>query len=247
MNFRKVLFLYLLFFNTVLFAQQAPGYLGKRFSLDYGSSFFPALGANEGSDESALTINKRNSFGFNYVRTRDNSLGVHIEMVKTQFLFNRELYSNGVYYYPKTDARGDISAVFISLESKKYLNKHIAPVGSYFSYKLFYTRYSLTYDNNNIFEGHYSYEDNAETKLVLGNYGPFGAMGGAIAFGKQHLFFQRLLFNYEMQVGLLLPKIKWTSDIYNEKPADYVQTLASKRLMMHNLFNFKVGLGYLIF
>ncbi|MCF8299327.1 MAG: hypothetical protein K9J13_17390 [Saprospiraceae bacterium] len=242
---------------------QAPGYQGKRLSVNYNIFINPALSNPTMSDfesenysgsgsyygiERIFTFNKRNRISFDYVLSRRNSIGIGFEFFKTRFKLNEnDLFSSRYEYTRQYLARingyiGNISTSIVNAHYTFYSNESIAPLGKYTQIDLGIIRYSAEFDDKKFSE---SFRDE------FANYSPYNAWYFGLNYGRKRIFFDRLILDYGVQ-GCFIPGSylykNWFD--FNElsfTERNYLKETSKNRLFHHMLINIHFGIGFLIF
>jgi len=214
----KKLFLYLILLFTSVNIYAQPGYLGKRLSLHLSGDFFPSF-KNDGTlNTIGITFRGIKSTGgmlASYVSSENNI----IELGFTQFKD-----WNAIYDYKIDDITGIdyIKQNCLVFNYKMFHKKAIPPIGAYLKLSIGITQ--------NMFAKNIDF-DNPETL--------YGIKIGA-GFGKQRVFFNRIVFDYGLTSYLNILGIK---QIITSNSFD----LPIERVISHDYLNIHIGIGYLLF
>jgi len=276
MKYLNNLLALMLFFFIVneAVSQKAPGYMGRRLSVNYSSILLPNVSnVNKNGDKGFTNLNYKHRLSLEYSLNRKRSIGFAFEMYNTGIEYNFEIEQSlndegqnsssyrSLRYYP--EGYGKISAKSFSLYKVNYRNG-ISPLGKHMilGVKVIFASTDLSeltfhgspylYD----FEGPIpNYE---KTKESLKNT-EFGFVWG---YGVNRIIQDRVLISFGFDFTILpfafIDYVKSKSDIYNfEDGADQYssynsqeelfKTYTAKRLFSHELFNLKIGIGFLAY
>jgi|JI8StandDraft_1071087.scaffolds.fasta_scaffold47562_2 hypothetical protein len=235
----SIISLFFLFTNSLIFAQ-APGYMGKRFSLEANGSLNFANLPNEngemsifsskeigGSSKSPLAFNTRYGLTLNFATTRKHMVSFGYERVATGlgWRFN----GSGQDNYVRVNGYSQVFSLGISTSRKK----SIAPFGAY-------TRWTAQVSYNQIVpvevKGRYNVSDLRDYSYI--DYG-IGFEHGArkIIFGKLLLGFS---YRVNIPLGLVLNRNPGGSEDANTQISE-----ARTRFFWHSLLMFNTTLGYM--
>ena len=254
---------------------QAPGYLGKRFIVNYDLYTMLALrNPNENGNSGISSFNTRNVFSVDWVTGLSQSVGLSFHLTKSQFDFNQKFEYNyqyiDVWGSPRDDVtstdygdtKGQLTAYAIGLHTNLYLNQFIAPIGVYFKPEILFVYMNATFDdslaNKNLAKNTVS---GAEVMLKypkLANESPFFTVAIGATIGTHYIFFDRLIFDIGFQIGIMyadnmLSQLKPSgseidgTSTNNINESNYIKVAAENRLMSQYFLNINAGLGILIF
>ncbi|HYV94519.1 MAG TPA: hypothetical protein VE978_22285 [Chitinophagales bacterium] len=195
---------FILLFCYHAFAQ-APGYVGKKFSLYYNPAFFITV-YNSGGD--GPSINLRHDFSADYVVSKSIALGGSVKLISLK-LNNDFYHTDYVEGHLSKAFEGvvKLSGPVFSVYVKKFSFRkrgYIAPVGVYNKIEFCVGSYSgktdrvgTPYDPDS-----YDYVNRFE---YLGFNNHLTTAGFIYSFGRQSLFFDRLFVTTGGSLGLMLP------------------------------------------
>lgn len=237
----STIFLFLLFTNSLVFAQ-APGYMGKRFSLEANGSLNFANLQNENGEvsilslersgiasKSVLAFNTRYGLTLNFATTRKHMVSLGYERAATGLGWRTNGNSNASDNYVRTNGYSQILSLGISTSRKK----SIAPFGAY-------TRWTAQVSYNQIIpvevKGRYNDNDLRDYSYI--DYG-IGFEHGArkVIFGKLLLGFS---YRINVPFGLVLNRYPGENDFASERINE-----ARIRFALHSLLMFNTSLGYM--
>jgi hypothetical protein len=247
---RKVIFILLII--TGFYSQaQVSGYQGKRFLLNYHQYFMSALtGPNQNGENGVTSFNLHNRVGFDFVLSRSLCMGLDFHFFKTCFKFQNTSidYFDPIYgIYSSADLNisgmlGYSSVTGIGIHLKKYFVNNIAPLGNYFEFEIVDFFQSVSYNKEKL------QAQNPLIVLDIPNLSPYNSAAISISYGKKSIFFNRLVFDYGMQTGIVFNG--FTSELsFSNTHFDmntYFDESVKSRLFSHYIFNIHLGLGLLV-
>ena len=254
---------------TILSADaQAPGYLGKRFMVNYDLYTFPAISnPNVNGEKGISSFNIRHVFSVDYVTGLNHSVGLSFHLTKTQFEFKREFnftyqYMDGYGEKETTteliyfgDLKGELSAYAIGLHTNLYFNQFLAPLGTYFKPEILLVNFRATFDSD--LANKYLRDNINHAMLtfpVLANKKAYTTVAIGATLGTHYIFYDRLIVNIGFQVGWVVGGKKMSewmendglvSDKINED--NFIPISAKSRLMSQYFINIDAGIWLLIF
>jgi len=265
---RAFLIFFLIVISGYFALAQAPGYMGKKFTVNYDLYTFPAISNPNANGETGISsFNFRHDFSVDYVTGLNKSIGLSFHLTKTQFEFKRGF--NFTYQYPDGyggkittnsemyygDTKGELSAFAIGLNTNLYFNQFIAPLVTYFKPEILLINFRATFDdslaNSNLLK---NVGGIMLTYPVLANKKSYTTVAIGATLGTHYIFFDRLIFNIGFQFGWVVGGKKMgelvgsngiTSEKINEN--NYIAVSAKSRLMSQYFINIDAGLGILIF
>lgn len=243
----------------LLAQKNVPGYMGKRWNLQYHAYLSPALNPNSsdvkfdgGYIDNTLSVNLQHHITAAFTYSKRIEFLVEYNMANTNFDPYPENTDNldlSTLYYPGMKARG--GAVGIRLYSK-----HFAPLGSHVGFKVGYTRLSIE-------DLSYTYTDYDGLKQpTTVNGGTKGAPTLTASFGNNRVIKDRLVLSYGLDLTL------YTGVLFNElglfgvfesldntfypeygnqdsNQEAYMNTAVVRYTLM-SMVNFKLGIGILL-
>lgn len=244
---KKYLLSFLFLFSAQqLLHAQVPGFRGKRLMLDYHLSLNPRLSylgySEDLSELGKHQPNVAHNVGFDYIVTRNISLGVSVKKYKTQTEF---YFGGGVYENLHTF---NMSAQWVTLRLKLFdFNRKgfIAPLG-------FYNCFEIGLGTAHLLNG----KKINTTKVIDGSTMPVTkdpALGLFYSTGVQGSFWGRLLIHAAVQVGVV-PAVVSINDILEETVVhivwsndQYYKMAVNNRMNNFMLMSVNVGIGLMIF
>ena len=242
------------FFFLFLFASSAqervPGYMGRKCSIVWSTFFSPAMSvpnseATKMAPIQSLSIN----YVFNY--RKEISLSIMYGKGRVSNGYFRSgpdpnysyysYYSNEPYYtFPEHNEYSAISSFGVSLGLKLFRRARFAPDGGYLKWE------GIAYSNSvkiNPYE--YTYV-NGSNNLVM-HYGgtkKFAAFGGGFGFGRQRIFFDRMVVDMGIRAAIVL------GFVYNAEQNSYEASIMQKatdQLSTQEILSVRLGIGFLAF
>ncbi len=238
----QLIIAFLLIANTSTFAQKAPGYMGKRLSVGGSGQFMSAFrGPNKNGESGFISFNDQYSIDLEYATQRKASLKFSYGFFKTQKDYKKLIENdfNGDYEIPY-NVKTELNVQTISLEYRMFRTS-IAPYGRYLGVFANYKSIQLNQDK---------YFETLEISKRLQYDNPITLLSIGISFGKQRIFFDRIVVDYgisamlPLSLGKLpLPLLK----VNRSNVKDHENEYSVQRAVFHDYFNFKFGLRYLLF
>ena len=204
------------------YAQNIPGYQGKRTYLEYNLHSSPTFnhvnangeqfGFSSKSNRSILAWNVRHKFNLNYVTKRNSEIGGSISFGKTGIL-------------DENDWLGSVRFTSLGFNYNRYLVKTtgaLAPLGRYIGFETQYIQIAASPVNVPRVDYHAFY------------------LGAGI--GTRRVFKDFIILNLSMQTGFAIPLNFNKSDshlLYQEQ--------VTGRVFNHFIYEMNVGLGILLF
>jgi hypothetical protein len=210
--------------SSVLVAQ--PGYQGKKYLVKYSGLISPAWSnATYGATAKLLNFNLTHNLSLSRVLSRRTMLGIKGSYARTSVPYS--------YMYLNKDLYGDevslikASAYSVGLEYYIFKKKpgNLAPLGGYVM-----TECNLMWIAMN------------DTKYHHTLYG-FNKINVGVWLGQQKIYFNKLVLDVAVGTQLLISSEATSvfSSTYDGNPQENTES----RMFKRNLFNLKVGVGYL--
>lgn len=214
-----------------------PGFMGKRFQLQVNAgtffNFFEPYAYDQPYGQAYFGMNWKVGGDFHYVMTPKSSIGAFFQYSNTAAVVNNYYGSPSTFgVFPLVN----LNLFYTGLSFKTYFGNNIAPVGPYFQIKcgasIMDINYVKTSDRSVFFN------------LTKGDF----LLN--IAFGRQHVIKKIITLDYGVELGLtglgsgILPV--YDTSIYDYKDpitGDILKAEVGRRIIIHNAFNFYVGLG----
>lgn len=246
----------------LVFAQgkNVPGYMGKRFNLQYQMFLWPSFNnpnnseaavGSDGYTDVSTSLNMQHHIVGGFSITKQIDLIADVSFANTNFdpYYNLYELDPSNLKYPGMSAMG--GAVGIRIYAH-----HFAPLGSHITFKVGYTHlqieslsYTLRADDFNP----------AESYTIEG--GTKGAPTITTGFGNNRIIADRIVVNYGIDFTFFAGGVRnWKAFFMDEPAGDYIyyrdgnsmsnQTAylkkASARYAMHCAVNLKLGIGLLL-
>jgi len=257
----KLLFviIFLIGSSKVSAINKAPGYLGMKAIVYYNPLLFPSwINPNQNNKRTFISVNYKHNLEFEYIMTRTYSFGATFKYYSTftdpeNFVkITKEVVdtsSGWTNYYTSTfqlDTALHLGAMHFGLFYKTYAtNNSLAPLGSYFK---------LSFEMINSWLKNKSPEtttasDNDNNKLALRDNGAITKYLISMKFGKQNIYYDRMILNVGFQFGWVLKNYGLKNLTRSIEPTenDYLEILTSTRIWHHNFMNLSFGIGVLLF
>lgn len=256
------------------YGQSTFGYLGKRVYVNGNISAGPSLLGKNIKGNTNFNINLTGTGSFNFVLNKKNVFEVNYKRY-TDIATIRDLYysalpdpidifsSNnsdlGYYRFYTNEVGFSYQFFFKNLD---------APLGGYasiglgFAFSKLQTSYNVIANRN---DGYYYDNQTRQREIVSydNEKGPIISPIIRFGLGKQTVFGKRFFYNYGIDIGINLGGIgsvitPFIDDFigdygyYNEiitedELNDYTKSGIQRRVFMNQLFNFRMGVGMLIF
>ncbi len=215
MKIKKIIFLFIFLYPSLMALGQAPGYVGKRFSIEYNINH-SVLSNTEFQSLRYLTHNFTHNIWLNYATTKKTSLSVGVSHLKHDIDLDKQYtIFDEVEYGGK-----QMKSTTISLAVKKFRNS-ISPIGHHFN---FFIGYSF---NN------YYFFPNEKDKITEQRNFKFNSPIIGIGFGKSILVGNGIYILYGVDLAYALKDY----EEYSNQPKGSYLTLT-------NLAKVKFGVGY---
>lgn len=224
---KKLLIILVFMVAGITCFSQRVGFMGKHFSLNAGLLVYPALYHPVANDQAAQAyFTSPQWFGINYklnvnldaIVSKKSTVGFDFNYYHTAASIDTSLTIPGSFY-----ATREFDAFAIGAHYRVFFGNTKAPVGFYYKVETGGTLYSM----NGYTTGGSWY---------VNNY-----------FGRQHVFFGRLILDYGFSFGLVVPTIY---NYYNPLPDTFENRLSQAgnlRSMWHYGINLYGGVGVLLF
>lgn len=262
MRLRHILILLVSLPLIGLAQKNIPGYMGKKWSIQYQLFLWPSFN-NPNSEEVTVkpdaydeytdvktSINLQNHIVASYTVSKRIDVIFDFNFSKTNFDLYSDVYTldQSTLTYPEIKAKGGAAGIRI-------YTKHFAPLGSFLSFKLGYTKLEiegLSYSTNE-----YSYVPNTDFTIEGGTkHAPTATMG----FGTNRIISNRFIINYGVDFTFFAGGLFNWKTIRNEFSGDYLDLesgntsynqeiylkKAAARYAMMCMVNLKIGVGILL-
>lgn len=213
---------------SVLISAQFAGYMGKRFSLFTDMSVYPALYnpvvAGQTYTPSTNPLLAMHWYGFNYRITAGFDVIVSQKSVLGADFnyYHSAVQLDTSYSSFSNEVVQDFDGFAVGAHYKVFFGRNPAPVGFYYRIETGATFYTML------------------GKTTAGNW----YMNHSV--GRQHVFFDRLILNYGLSFGFVMP----TVDFYGNYVSTFEGRLsrnANLRSLSHFGMNLYFGVGVLLF
>jgi hypothetical protein len=247
---------------------QAPGYMGYRKIVSYDLYLSPALiSPNYQGDKGIASYNYRHVLNFDFANDLHHTIGFSASYTRSKSNFIRPV--NGTFRYIHqgetmyTDelsfgnTSSEISVYGIGLNLKKIMSdNYIAPLGWYFKPEFTLFIINSSFDAREMDVNVYmelanksSYDDKLLNYPAIDNNITCIAEGLSVMFGKQTIYFDRIVINIGVEMGYVFGGMKFQELLGETSPKSipeegYTQTQSKSRLCGINFFNFVTGIGY---
>ncbi len=203
---------------------QAPGYLGFNSHLQGDISSFLAIRPFTQDKDSSININLRYGAHWEQVISRRFSVGASMHRLSTSFWYEDEAP------FGKGKLESWDMGIFIRMYSFRKRG-NIAPIGQYQQLEVLYLSYQLTDVDRLYFP---------DGRKELGTFSDIGLL---YSFGTQRIIWDRFSLNIGVSIGTVLGLFSSNDPLDTED----IKRFATERLQGHFLFNFKGGIGVLLF
>lgn len=247
---------------SLAFSQKAPGYLGKRFSLEYNAFLFPSF-RNPNSDEfnvpddsdigqKGVSMNFQHNLVGQWSFSKRSSLVGNIGFVSTNYLPLTSLNSNVI-----VDAYPSMNAINFDAGMRIFF-QHYAPLGKYFEFRIGVASVSTAdYDYGLVFRNTLG---NIDTATVTIGGGTKTLPTIAIAWGVNRIINDKFIISYGFDVKMFPGGLGYNMTLLTDAPRnDFIPdegnsadnqkellNMAAGRYAMHCALNLRVGIGILL-
>lgn len=221
-NLQKWLLVTFCLVTQLVYAQNIPGYQGKRTYIEYNIYSSPTFsnvnsngeqfGFSAESNRSVFAWNIRNKFNLNYVTKRNSEIGGSFNFGKTGIL-------------DKNNWLGGLRFSSLGFNYNRYLVKStgaLAPLGRYIRFETQYIQIAASPVNVPRIDYHALY------------------FGGGI--GTRRVFNDFILLNLSMQTGFTIP-----IGVNDSESHQLYRQQVSRRMFNHFIYEMNVGVGMLLF
>jgi hypothetical protein len=249
---------------------QIAGYMGRRFIVGYSANVSPALlsplantslSENTAANNEFLNVaglNVTHGVNIDYVIKRGTSFCVSGLMMKTGLAYNgtydmpsyqRSLYNSSQLYYTPSDDRPIQLNVTSLTAGFKFSRGYLAPLGRYVKVDIAYFRERVSFDQ----AGFKTSDSNSKKFVQPADQYTFQTIGVGFSFGKQRVFFDRLLIDWGARVGLIpatFSEVMGITELFESsylELEDQMKKKAIYRLQGSQLINAHIGIGFLAF
>ncbi|MCY7410240.1 MAG: hypothetical protein LH473_08200 [Chitinophagales bacterium] len=230
---------------------QAPGYMGRKLSISYTPAFFislqPKLKEN-GDYKTHVGLNFRNDVTIDYVISKSVALGGSLKYCSTKL--NDVFFYKYAWDFERSQAfTGDVNmhGPAFSVYIKKYSFRKkgfIAPVG-------FYTKWEFIYGKMKINSGKLLTPQDSNYNYVsdiseISSFESQSFYGLIFSYGRQNFINDRIFINTASSFGITNMGI--SENVANRNIGDIgnLQRDVKSRISGYLLFNFNIGLGFLL-
>ena len=259
--------LILLFLLPIALPAQAPGYLGKRFSIDLGTGFGPAIDGptqnNKGygnilgnkADDRRLGINYVFDLNLNFATGRYRGLSLTASQyytATTTFYRIQSQFDNFLSDEVESLHRLNVRHVGLKYHYFKRSKGALAPIGN-----SFYVAVDAYFINGEVIDRIINYANPLSAAFGIAPLGinqNLKTWGVGFGWQKTTIYFDKLLLR--VGIGIHGPVGFYIRDLIDEanvniapdngRQSTYENKVAN-RLYLHGLMRFELGLGYLIF
>lgn len=259
MKHRIYLPLLLFVFPFFLMGQKAPGYLGKRFSIEYNAFLFPSFqnpnrseytnGSSDDFRQEGSSVNLQQYFLTQWSISKKLSLVGSIGFVKTNFLPDD---NNSRFRF---DAYPGLKVINYNLGLRVF-TQHFAPLGQYFEFRLGVAQLKTGDFSYNYVD----YDGNVLNATIKG--GTMTRPSIAVGYGVNRILMDILVLSYGVDVSFFAGgfgnNVVLTGEfINNDFEYTYEEgstagnekellSMAAGRYGLHCALNVKVGIGILL-
>lgn len=249
----KQLLIILLITNSICISAQPAGYLGKRFTLSYeqltGPNVYNLINGGILEDdyyyeETNANLNYIGSITADYILTKTKSRGVSLSLIDQTMYFDDSyemvdpVNGNIMGYSIINNAK--LSGVTVGLYAKYFKRENIAPLGEYYKFEFLYSNYKIKSMNTH---GRLYTESGGAKKV-------YNTLGFTVTFGKNRIFWERVVISSGITVGFRLNLIPVKNALlgeYNDRASDIIKNSAHQWHGQNLLYNLHLGVGYLLF
>lgn len=245
---------------------QSPGYLGRKFSVNYDFYFINAMSnPNTGGNTGFFSFTTAHCIAPEYVVGRRVALGLSARYSQTGYFYKSDLEYDGPvalnsYYRNYTlqacnrkttggTLSGTMKVITAGFYPKLYLKGAIAPLGSYFKPEVVVNFTTVEAASPKKVEDYLNHDHYYNSEKVpspdIKNFSPYISLGVGMEFGESRILFNRLILDYGLRMGLTFGSFMMTNQALTE--SNYFEVVSGRRLFQASLLNLKVGVGLLAF
>lgn len=238
---KKLIFL-LLVLATVVAKADVPGYQGLRFSAKYDCGIMhPIIVGRPGK----LPMLYHNG-AIDYAISRKFSIGVSYGFMHYNSHIDTKLANQYIsaFYGSSSEFSAKYVQHTVSVYLKDFIRKRgfMAPVGLYYKYGLFY-QYALNkYQDPEIVEGSYYYD---QTYKIHNRKATIHTLGLALGVGRNFVVANRILIDFGLDVNISFPPFSFIDQL-NEN-VDVERKYNYREYLCRNLLQLHLGIGVLAF
>lgn len=231
----------LLLCSAVIAKAQVPGYMGKRFSVFAQGYMFPAIFVANTRSEliynnetyqtyNPLAFTARPQVTVEYLIKKDFAMGLSYNQFAMGTAKQLEDPNDpGSYIYNADVVRGQSIGLHFKFYRPNTLAA-VAPLGMYCTGSIYYSIFN-------------TYDDRKSTKKQLAK--DLGRPVLAVEFGRQSMIAKRVLLKTGIEVGCAVTAFNLSESMDDQE--EDASWLAQKSVFGYYVFNFNVGVGYLVF
>lgn len=256
----------LLFWSEHLQSQEVAGFRGKHWIGYYDLALSPAFIYAANSNDGFVTINGQNTISADYIYQMHKSLTFAAKYYRTNVLFNEPLkytvkYKNsGSFYYNdlpyeeylSPDTFAPLHAFELDFGIKNH-RELLAPLGGYSVFELGFIFYKVK-TSPNTFLADVEDEKYIVQKPNVTNKNLYKSLKLCYTWGKQWVIFDKVALNMGISTGWVLGGLGLKTSSFFDldgnssvAESDYIGLTSRYRLWGHNLLNFKLGIGYIVY
>ena len=266
--------IYILFFvllNSFVFSQ-APGHLGKRFSMGYGfhtsPSVFNANGQNQtiigkgGSAESGSpAFNAIHELNLEFAASSKWMTCFSVRYYKTVYDNAENIYSsqyNGYTIGNQPTGYYNMRGLTYTLYFKYFGKRYVAPWGRYVMFGPTVNTVKTTYDPKIMYLDANKYNSSTGSKdTTLAPFGPneqnFTGINLMMGVGRSRIYANRIILDYGFNIHVVsvLSSLFDVAEIRlggtQITPSNYIESTVKQRIRGVNRFNLFLKVGFLLF
>lgn len=256
LKFRFFLALNFIFFGLFISAQ-APGYMGKKFTLGYGFYASPAWVGSQG----ATVINKLHEGFVEGVVAKKIAIGFSARFYNAIYSNTREVEVKGLNSYSNYSANRRSPSGQTYIKARNYMayckffkNNYLAPWGKYRTLGITLNTFVSSYDPDQMY---ITIDGSSQTTIYYSDFGytsqSFKKIDIMLGKGRSRIIANRILLDYGYNVNvfaLLTTVVDAFDDNLNEDNLSYVSTyiadVSAARIRGVNRFNIFLKIGFII-
>jgi hypothetical protein len=245
MNKKTLVFFIASFFITQVFSQSI-GYMGKRVIFTHSSFYFPAFQEPSARRTEGFKMNVTKSLGIDLVASNKYTFCFDAKYLLTGVSYSAgRNYQNSAIHSQGSITPAKLIALQYSLALKRFRKKAVAPIGFYVKWEVFYQMYWLKYDTENFYEVNYSYPYTYKIEKADGGSGNIRMVGYGAAYsvGRQRIFNDKIVVDYGIRGAVCLPA---RNSLRNQVEKSLAEN-SYNRILSHQFFSLKLGVGFLAF
>ncbi len=248
-------------------SQKAPGYLGKKFTIEYNGFLFPSfynpnspdaepIDADEDLRQKGVSLNYQHKFMGQWSFSKRSSLVTSVGFVNTNFLPGKYPYGNFSGNSIMFEKYPDMSATSFDAGIRIF-TQHYSPLGKFIEFKLGFATVKTESFDYSVIDAfgtgdtfNYTVEGGSMTWPTIGmGFGTSRIIKDIIiiSYGMDLSFYSGGLGNYIGLAGeALFSDFRDEGEGNTENNQEALLKMAGARYALHSMVNLRIGIGILL-